>query len=278
MWSEAELTFIPDKGFRLLNQVVPPEIIQTLTAEAIGSPHLMQDFCRAICRQAGVNEASSESTTIFLGDEKVTRVFHDVAESIGRPIFEKLASGPRQRSDRVQRVLKDGREVDIYQLVLLALADLRPGLITLEYEELRSAIRELSASRIPQIHEIVRVLKHMAVIAATDHSSTPVVDFEENEKKLHITDPFFAFYLRWGNLAAVIQDRRRPLVEPLTNRELDILELLAQQLNNKEIAEKLFISNSTVKAHLVNIYRKLNVPNRREAIEKTMKIGILSGR
>ena len=33
----------------------------------------------------------------------------------------------------------------------------------------------------------------MASIAATDQSSTPVIDFEEHEKKLHITDPFFAF-------------------------------------------------------------------------------------
>jgi hypothetical protein len=42
----------------------------------------------------------------------------------------------------------------------------------------------------------------MATIAATDQSSTPVIDFEEEEKKLHITDPFFAFYLRWGELSA----------------------------------------------------------------------------
>jgi hypothetical protein len=40
----------------------------------------------------------------------------------------------------------------------------------------------------------------MATIAASDQSSTPVIDFEEEEKKLHITDPFFAFYLRWGEL------------------------------------------------------------------------------
>jgi len=67
----------------------------------------------------------------------------------------------------------------------------------------------------------------------------------------------------------------QPLVEPLTNRELGILELLAQRLSNKEIAEKLFISAETVKSHLQNIFQKLEVGKRREAVEKAKKVGIL---
>jgi hypothetical protein len=90
--------------------------------------------------------------------------------------------------------------VDIYQLVLQALAYLRPGLDSLEYEELRSAIRDVAAEHIPNVQEVARVLKHMATIAAGDQSSTPVIDFDEETKQLHITDPFFAFYLRWGRL------------------------------------------------------------------------------
>jgi LuxR family maltose regulon positive regulatory protein len=67
-----------------------------------------------------------------------------------------------------------------------------------------------------------------------------------------------------------------PLVEPLTNRELDVLELLAQRLSNQEIADKLFIAPTTVKGHLKNIYQKLEVGKRREAVKKAKKIGILS--
>jgi LuxR family maltose regulon positive regulatory protein len=67
----------------------------------------------------------------------------------------------------------------------------------------------------------------------------------------------------------------QPLVEPLTNRELEILQLLSQRWQNKEIAEKLFISPNTVKSHLNNINQKLQVRNRRQAVEKARDLGIL---
>jgi hypothetical protein len=200
-WTENELRFIPDTGFNLLSSRISNDVTQRLAQEAIGSPHLMQDFCRSICKLYDPAEHGL-SSDLPISQGRLESVFREVAETIGRPIFEKLARGPRQRSDRVQRQLKSGQTVDIYQLVLHALAQIRPGLVTLEYEDLRSAIKEVSASRIPQLQEVARVLKHMATIAASDQSSTPVIDFEEQEKKLHITDPFFAFYLRWGELAA----------------------------------------------------------------------------
>jgi ATP/maltotriose-dependent transcriptional regulator MalT len=68
----------------------------------------------------------------------------------------------------------------------------------------------------------------------------------------------------------------QPLVEPLTNRELDVLDLLAQRFSNKEIADKLFISTTTVKGHLQNIYGKLNASKRREAVTKAETLGILT--
>lgn len=199
VWSSEELCFIPNTGFALLNFDVSEEASNRLASEAMGSPHLMQEFCRGISKLHQI-ERVSEPTPLMVLEDELEAIFRDVADTIGRPIFEKLARGPRQRTDRLERHLKDGRVVDIYELVLHGLAHIRPGLISIEYEELRSAIRDVSASQIPQLHEVSRVLKHMATIAATDQSSTPVIDFEEEEKKLHITDPFFAFYLRWGEL------------------------------------------------------------------------------
>ena len=75
-----------------------------------------------------------------------------------------------------------------------------------------------------------------------------------------------------------IASAHQPLAEPLTNRELDVLELLTQRLSNKEIADKLFISVTTVKAHLRNIYGKLGASKRREAVEKAHILGILKRR
>lgn len=55
----------------------------------------------------------------------------------------------------------------------------------------------------------------------------------------------------------------------LSSRELEVLDLINSGLSNKEIAAKLFISLSTVKTHINNIYKILEVKNRREVIEKT---------
>jgi hypothetical protein len=96
----------------------------------LGSPHLMQEFCRAICKAHGIT-TSFGGKSADSSDQQLTTVFAETADTIGRPIFEKLARGPRQRSDRIARKLKSGQDVDIYGLVLHALAKLRPGLIVL---------------------------------------------------------------------------------------------------------------------------------------------------
>lgn len=199
LWSQDELSFIPQTGFNLLGSRLSSRTLDELAMQSIGSPHLMQEFCRTLCKKLESSGAlvAGEITT---DDKQIKEVFSDTAETIGRPIFEKLARGPRQRSDRIPRTLKSGAQVDIYQLVLHALAHEHPDLVTLEYEQLRAAIKAICAEEIPQLHEVTRVLKYMSAIAATDQSSTPVVDFDDEEKRLHITDPFFAFYLRWGRL------------------------------------------------------------------------------
>ena len=66
------------------------------------------------------------------------------------------------------------------------------------------------------------------------------------------------------------------LIEPLSERELEVLALLAQRLTNKEIARALNISPMTVKRHSSNIYQKLLVGGRREAVAKAAALGLVS--
>ncbi len=198
-WSEEELSFIPKTGFSLLGYKIPQELATYLARQAIESPHLMQDFCLNACRNIGIRQ-SIESLELPLLKEDINIVFYDLAKNMGRSMFEKLARGPRQRKDRVQRELLEGNTVDIYQLVLLALARMKPSLRGIEYTDIRNTIRGIAVS-LPNIQDVTRVLKHMSKIATSDKSSTPILDFDEEEQKLYITDPFFAFYLRWGDLS-----------------------------------------------------------------------------
>ena len=62
----------------------------------------------------------------------------------------------------------------------------------------------------------------------------------------------------------------------LTNREQEIIELFAKRLSDQEIADRLYISYGTVKKHAVNIYRKLDVKGRRQAVNKAAELGIVS--
>ncbi|MFN2304334.1 MAG: LuxR C-terminal-related transcriptional regulator [Anaerolineales bacterium] len=72
-----------------------------------------------------------------------------------------------------------------------------------------------------------------------------------------------------------IATQLQPLIEPLSDRELEVIHLIASGCTNSEIAEELFITVGTVKAHTNNIYRKLNVRNRTQAIAQARALGLL---
>jgi len=75
--------------------------------------------------------------------------------------------------------------------------------------------------------------------------------------------------------ASTAQPENGVVFEAMSERELEILELLARNLSNKEIADRLFISPGTVKRHAHNIFCKLSVNDRHDAVSKSKGLGIL---
>jgi LuxR family maltose regulon positive regulatory protein len=69
--------------------------------------------------------------------------------------------------------------------------------------------------------------------------------------------------------------RPSSFVEPLSERELEVLRLIAQGLSNREIADRLFLALSTVKVHTRNIYGKLGVHSRIQAVTRARELGLL---
>ncbi len=65
------------------------------------------------------------------------------------------------------------------------------------------------------------------------------------------------------------------LAEPLSDRELEVLGLLAAGLTNQEIADQLLIALGTAKRHTINIYGKLGVSNRTQAVAKARALNLL---
>jgi LuxR family maltose regulon positive regulatory protein len=65
------------------------------------------------------------------------------------------------------------------------------------------------------------------------------------------------------------------LMDPISERELEILHLITAGLSNREIAEKLFISLNTVKTHTKNINSKLNVTSRTKAAARAKELGVI---
>ena len=81
------------------------------------------------------------------------------------------------------------------------------------------------------------------------------------------------------SVAALLMSRlRSPAAGPLSQRELQVLQLVAEGNTNREAAVRLFITEATVKSHLLNIYTKLGVGDRAAAVAEAFNRGLLTTR
>ena len=78
-----------------------------------------------------------------------------------------------------------------------------------------------------------------------------------------------------GVAARLMQRVRNPEEEGLSTREIEVLELVAHGTSNKEIAKQLWVSETTVKSHMLHIFDKLSVTDRTAAVTEALKRGII---
>lgn len=72
-----------------------------------------------------------------------------------------------------------------------------------------------------------------------------------------------------------ISNRKSKMIEPLSERELEVLKLLRSELSGPEIAQQLIVSLHTLRTHTNNIFKKLGVNNRRAAVRRAEELDLL---
>jgi LuxR family maltose regulon positive regulatory protein len=74
---------------------------------------------------------------------------------------------------------------------------------------------------------------------------------------------------------STIRNLKSEILEPLSERELEVLKLLGTELSGPEIADRLSVSLNTLRTHTKNIYSKLGVSSRRAALRRAEELGLL---
>ena len=114
-----------------------------------------------------------------------------------------------------------------------------------------------------KISEAGQALQRAAGAAQTERITRPFI--EARPALLELLDRSEWSGISW--LREILDGKRKQAgAAPLTRREREILELLAMGLSNHEMAEKLFIAEGTLKRHVANLYQKLGVHNRAQAV------------
>ncbi|MHC1770171.1 MAG: LuxR C-terminal-related transcriptional regulator [Flexilinea sp.] len=117
--------------------------------------------------------------------------------------------------------------------------------------------------------QMVRLLLEAASLGVMPNYIGKLLTAFEVEKQKSEDKPDFSPTLPEGHPDG------EPLIEPMSQRELEVLRLIAQGLSNREIGERLFIALDTVKGHNRKIFDKLQVQSRTEAIARARELGLL---
>jgi two-component system, NarL family, response regulator DegU len=102
---------------------------------------------------------------------------------------------------------------------------------------------------------------------------TPAENLVQTIQKVHAGELFIQPEIASRTLRELVRPKETPL-EPLSDREREVLILIAQGLSNRDIAEKLVLSEGTIKNHVSNILNKLQAENRTHAVDIARRYGL----
>ena len=179
-------------------------------------------------------------------------------------------------------LLAEDRKAEARELLTKREARLRPAGFMAAHVDTR-ALQALAA---PTGHEALGFLAEALALAAPEGYVRPFVDLGRPMAALlreaaargiavDFIGRLLAAFRASEHRGAEAPSRNQPLVEPLSERELEVLRLLAGGNTNDEIGRSLYVSTNTVKAHLKSIYRKLDVNSRHEAAGRAQQLNLL---
>ena len=155
----------------------------------------MQKFCWEICFDLRIEQRKFLGAHVVPDNYDTTSMLRRLSQDAGLPIYQKLAAGPQSRKVRAKRQLRGGGTADIYQAILLAIAESGPKSI-LFYDDLRELLGDILSEQVPQKHEITSALKHLARISRNIGAGS-AIDWDDDKREITLTDPYLRFFLRW---------------------------------------------------------------------------------
>lgn len=157
---------------------------------------------------------------------------------------------------------------------MLGVASQRRGV----YSDARDAYNEVISNSRMMGHQLMAVIAitGLGQIEEAEHRTRTAAEYYEEALRLGGDLPLPALREAQRGLARMRKNAvTSSLIEPLSQRELEVLGLIAKGLSNKEIGEELFLALDTVKGHNRRIFEKLQVQRRTEAIARAAELNLL---
>lgn len=198
-WKPDVLSKIAYKGFNKLNIAYRQSVVEKLSAEAAGSPQLMQYLCLNSCFELGVREASKDAIDFQHDPSQLSSICRRTALSADYgSVVEKMKEGPKTRgADRKIHVSRYGWQGDVYKLLVKALS-LDPPQLTFRYQSLIDRIAATCERDPPSGSSTTSACFHVAKIV-NDTIGERVVEWDTENDVFDIRDPYLLFYLRWSD-------------------------------------------------------------------------------